>query len=103
MSGPVYFRKIVAGAVVSGGNPVGCPSPVVRPRRGTGRRGDAWSGAVHRAALSTALRGMPENAVPPRRRGGVAGWERRSCPRHRQLRQAQLREELVEHEEIAAS
>jgi hypothetical protein len=68
-SGPVYFRKIVAGAVVSGGNPVGCPSPVVRPRRGTGRRGDAWSGAVHRAALSTALRGMPENAVPPRRRG----------------------------------
>ena len=26
-----------------------------------------------------------------------------SCPRHRQLRQAQLREELVEHEEIAAS
>src|SRR5215472_9925555 len=39
-----------------------------------------------------------------RRVGEERGWmgAPRSCPRHRQLRQAQLREELVEHEEIAA-
>ena len=93
-------------------------------RRGCGKWGQPrgvvpalWSGPVEeRGVEETRGRGLSTGRRFPqpfvacrrtqcRRVGGERGWTGAlcSCPRHRQLRQAQLREELVEHEEIATS